>query len=192
MAKWVKLFDTDDKVAMDYFASLPKWAKERYYQKHPENRVKFETGSKMSSKLTQYFAADKAGQAAYLKANPDLVKWLAANADDSFSQQMSVMQAYRSIPKEDAWLRRVFREKYPEIFSAEAIGEKKLKGVWDQLAKHPEMTDEFEKWVEQVWGTYAEMLKHAPRPVKTFMHADRKVPERKQHQSRSAEWTSAH
>lgn len=191
MDKWVKLFDSSDRdAAMKYFQSLPDWAKERYYKKHPENRAKFELQAEMSTKLQNYFAADPANQAAYLAANPDLQKWLAKNATQGAKDRNAILAAYKSIPKDEAWLRRVFREKYPEIFSAEAAGERKLKRVYDTLASHPDVLPEFEAWVKAIWGTYAEMLKHGNRPLSSYIHSNRKVPARDFNKSLSAEEAS--
>lgn len=191
MDKWVKLFDSPDKnAAMKYFNSLPEWAKERYFKKHPENRVKFETSAKMGQKLAYYFASSEAAKGDYLKANPDLQKWLAQNANTEEMERISILQAYRMLPKEDAWLRRVFREKYPEIFSQEGQGERRLNKVYDRLSAHPEMLPEFEKWVDAIWGTYAEMLmKGQARPLRE-VEMVRKVPARKYKQSLSAAQTS--
>lgn len=187
MKTWVKLFDSSDKnAAMKYFNSLPQWAKERYYKAHPDKRVKFETDAKMWGKLANYFASDPANQALYLSQNPDLARWLAQNAGSSEAKRVAIMEAYRAIPKEEAWLRKVFREKYPDVFGQQAAGERKLKRVFETLVKHPEVSDEFEKWVNAIWSTYAEMLKHGPRPLSSYIHPERDVPARKFHKSLSA------
>ena len=187
MKTWVKLFDSSDKnAAMRYFNKLPTWAKERYYKAHPENRAKFETNAKMFAKLSNYFATDKGNQAKLIADNPDLARWLAKNAQSPEARRFSILQTYRMIPKEEAWLRRVFREKYPDIFSVEAAGERKLKRVFETLVKHPEVSDEFEKWVAAIWGTYGEMLKHGIRPLSSYVLPERDVPARKFHKSLSA------
>lgn len=165
---------------MRYFNSLPKWAKDRYFAKHPENRVKFETSAAMFEKARKYFAADRAGQEQFLAENRDFAKWLAQNGTSKESERFAILAAYRSIPKEEAWLRRVFREKYPEIFSAEALGERKLRKVYATLSKHPEASDGFEKWVKAIWDSYEEMLKRGNiRPLSSYFHTERDVPARK-------------
>lgn len=192
MKKWVSLFDSkDEAAAMKYFNSLPTWAKERYFQKHPDQRAKFQTTAVMWDKLAKYFASDKANQAQYLAQNTDLQQWLAQNAGSDEAKRFAILQAYREIPSGETWLRRVFREKYPEIFSAEALGERKLKRVFDTLMKHPEVSDEFEQWVKAIWASYAEMLqKSTPRPLNTYLEVDRKTPLRKFKKSYSAEQAS--
>lgn len=187
MSTWVKMFDKGDRnAAMKYFQSLPSWVKERYYQKHPENRAKFELQAEMSVKLQNYFASSKEDQAKYLAANPDLQKWLAKNATQGAQDRNAILAAYRSIPSGEAWLRRVFREKYPEIFSQEAAGERRLRKVYDTLAEHPDVLPEFEAWVKAIWDTYAEMLKHGNRPLSSYITSERRVPERDFNQSLSA------
>lgn len=187
MKKWVSLFQSGNKEgAMKFFNSLPRWVRERYYEKHPEKRVEFETNAKMFEKLRNYFASDPANQAQYLKDNPDLQRWLAKNASSQSAKRMAILAAYRAIPKEEAWLRRVFREKYPEIFSQEAAGKRRMRSVYDSLVRHPEFSDEFEQWVKAIWDSYAEMLKHEARPRNSYIEPDRKVPARKFRKSWSA------
>lgn len=192
MKNWVKLFDSAEKgAAMAYFDKLPTWVKERYFKKNPQNRIKFETSAKMSAKLAEYFAADKENQGIFLKANPDLQRWLAQNVSNEEQKRMAILQAYRSIPAGEAWLRRVMREKYPEIFSQEAAGDRRLKSVYDRLARHPEMLPLFEEWVDAIWDSYADMLKNgAPRPKNADTELKRRVPARKFKKSLSAEQAS--
>lgn len=179
MKRWIKFFDSGDEVGgQKYFNSLPQWAKDRYYDKHPDQRIRHETDSKMWSKLVNYFASDDHAQAEYLSQNPDLQRWLAKNGSATDATRMLVLETYRNIPKDEAWLRKVYREKYPEFFSAEAAGERKLKRVYSTLLKHPEVSDEFEKWVKAIWDTYAEMLKHGVRPLNSYIEPERKVPQR--------------
>jgi hypothetical protein len=192
MDRWVKLFEAGDKErAMRYFNSLPQWAKDRYFKKHPENKARFTTSAAMFEKARRYFAADQSGQTKFLQENQDFAKWLAANGSTAEQQRFAILAAYRSIPKEEAWLRRVFREKYPEVFSVEALGERKLQKVFATLSKHPDLSDDFEKWVSQIWGSYEEMLrKGVPRPLSSYFHTERDVPARKFRKSLSATQSS--
>lgn len=192
MKKWISLFDKGDKEgAMRYFNSLPKWAKDRYFQKHPEKRAEFETSAAMFDKARKYFAADKNAQTKFLKDNQDFASWLAKNGSSEEQERFAILAAYRSIPKEEAWLRRIFREKYPEVFSAEALGERKLQKVFGSLSRHPELSDDFEKWVETIWKSYEEMLRLGkPRPLSSYFHTERNVPARKFIKSLSATQSS--
>lgn len=171
---------------MKYFRSLPKWARDRYYAKHPDKRVEYETNSKMWELAYGYFATDKANQARMLREHPELVRWLSQNAKGS-GEKFAILAAYKAIPKEEAWLRKVFREKYPELFDPKYLGEQKLKRIYDTLAKHPEMTEDFSKWVEAIWKTYEEMLRLGKsKPLSWKVETDRRVPARRYQQSLSA------
>ena len=125
---------------------------------------------KYGAQLSEYFAADgKQAQADYLKGHKELQAWLAKNVGSEEQRRQSIFAAYRAIPKEEQWLRRIFREKYPEVFSQEALGERKLKKVYDRLAAHPDLLPEFEKWVAAIWDTYTLMVRQGkmpPRPLK--------------------------
>jgi hypothetical protein len=195
MKKWVSFFDAGkEDEGMAYFNSLPKWARERYFKAHPENRLKFENNEKLNKQLRDYFATEKQFRADYLAKNPDFKRWLAKNADSTELERFAILQAYRTIPKDEAWLRRVFRERYPEVFSQEALGERKLKSVYSTLTKHGGILPEFEKWVEEILRTYTEMTRLGKaRPVSSYFERDRKAEaeERRRLRSRSAEEVSA-
>ena len=169
MQRWVKTFDSGDRGAgMKFFWNMPAWVRERYFAKHPEKRAKYEQNLRFGKQLADYFAMDKAGQAAYLKAHPDLKKFLFRNVSKEEQRRQAIIVGYQSLPKGDAWLRRTYREKYPEVFSAEAKGERKLRRVYDKLAEHPDMLPPFEEWVAAIWASYQEMLQHTgarPRPL---------------------------
>ena len=188
MQRWVKLFDGPGgtAAAMKYFQSLPDWAKERYYAKHQDKRAKFELNAAMGQLLRDYYAGDPKYRADYLLKHPELQKWLAKNSNGKQGERAAIMAAYQSIPKTEAWLRKVFRERYPEIFSVEAAGEQKLKRVYDTLSSHPSLTADFEKWVESIWATYIEMLKHPIRPQSSYFQVERKHPARDYVKSLSA------
>jgi hypothetical protein len=191
MQHWVGLFEAGKKdAAMDYFRSLPGWAKERYYAAHPGQRAKFELDNRMAGLLRDYFSRDKAGKTALLRLHPELAKFLADNGTSKEAQEMTLLAAYRAIPKDEPWLRRVFREQHPEIFSQEAIGKKKLAAVFDTLSHHPDLLPDFEEWVKVIFATYEDMLKYTPRPLSTYITSERKVPRRKYYQNMSAEETS--
>ncbi len=186
MTTWVKMFEKGDSdAAMEYFDSIPGWAKERYYQKHPENRLKFEDDAKRDKQLRDYFAGRTEDRAKYLKDNPEFGKFL-ADSGGKDAEYFAIQQAYRSIPKGEAWLRKVFRERYPEVFSQEAAGTRRLRRVYDTLAKHPDVLPEFEQWVKAIWDSYDTMLKSAGRPASWKVKGERKVPARAYKRSLSA------
>lgn len=167
--RWVKYFERDDVAGgMKFFWSMPKWVREQYFSKHPEKRAKWEAQLKYGAQLGEYFAMDEAGRADYLKSHKELQEFLAKNVSGKEARRAAILAGYRELPN-DPWLKRVYREKYPEVFSKEAQGERRLQKVYDRLASHPEMLPSFEKWVEAIWETYTEMLKHVgarPRALK--------------------------
>ena len=197
MGKWVKLLQDGDKEgAKAYFDSLPQAYKDRYYARHPAQKLKNDI--KRVGQLGEYFAADDANRALYLKENPEFAKWLKAQGTKESTRRMMILAAYQGLPKDDQWLRRVFREKYPEIFSQEAKGEQALRKTYNFLAEHPDMLPSFEKWLAAVWESYAENLKHTATPPKPIVsdhsrqrqHGIDRFPGR--HTGRSAAWVRLH
>jgi len=168
MGKWVKLLQDGDKDgAKTYFDSLPQAFKDRYYAKHPD--AKLRSDIKRVGQLGQYFAADDANRAQYLIDNPLFAKWLKAQGSKSSTRRMMILAAYQGLPQEDQWLRRVFREKYPEVFSKQAAGDASIRKVASFLVEHPDMTPAFEKWMKAVLASYAEELKHEKAPPKPIL-----------------------
>lgn len=167
MGKWVALLQAGKKdQAKAYFASLPKAYKDRYYNRHPDARLRNDI--KRTGQLGEYFSADDANRIVYLKNNPEFAKWLHANNKSTSDRFRLITAAYRALPKDDAWLRRVFREKYPEVFSQQAKGEAGLKKVYAFLSQHPNFLPSWQKWVDAVWASYAQEQKHTlkpPRPI---------------------------
>jgi hypothetical protein len=157
MKKWVDLLrDGKEKEAGKYFRTLPKWAQDFYLKRHPDKALMKED-DKMLRMLQVYMGADKAAQKSMLENNPKLARWLQEN-DSKAAWQNAVQFVYSKLPK-DPWLRRVFREKYPEIFGKEAAGKRARRDVADTLADHPEMRGPWEKWYEHIHMTLQEALK---------------------------------
>jgi len=75
---------------------------------------------------------------------------------------------YRAIPSTEPWLKRTFRERFPEIFSAEAAGERKLRRIASTLAEHPEMLPFYERALRLQTSLYTEQLKRSLQPPKPF------------------------
>jgi hypothetical protein len=197
MGAWIGLIKAGKKdEAKAYFDAMPKAFKDRYYAKHPDQKLAADI--KRTGQLGQYFAADDAGRAVYLKDNPEFAKWLKANDTSDSKRRMLIMAAYRALPKDDQWLRRVYREKYPEIFSQEATGERSLKKTYAYLAAHPDLNPSFEKWVAAIWASYAENAKHTQNPPRPPVADHSRMQEhgvnRKvlPHRGKSAAWVRLH
>jgi hypothetical protein len=194
MKKWVDLLQSGHKdEAKDYFDMLPKAYKDRYYENHPE--AKLRDNIKRTGQLGQYFASDDANRIQYLHDNPDFAKWLKAQGSSDQMRRMLITAGYRALPKDDAWLRRLYREKYPEIFSPEGVGEQSLKKVFSELIDHPEFKPGFEKWLATIWETYAENMKHVvarPKPVEIIHQRQHGSDRARPHSGKSAAWVRLH
>jgi len=194
MGKWVKLLQANkDEEAAEYFKNLPDAFRKRYYEGHPE--AKLRDNIKRSGQLGEYFASDDANRAQYLKDHPDFKRWLAQQKDDKTSRAMLIMAGYRAIPADNQWMRRIYREKYPEVFSVEAKGKAAVAKVFAFLAEHPDMTPAFKRWYEEVQSTYAESLKNAgkvPKPLDIEHQRQHGMNQRRPHGGKSAAWVRIH
>jgi hypothetical protein len=84
----------------------------------------------------------------------------------------------------------VFREKYPEVFSVEGVGEASLKRTYAKLSENPDMIPSFEKWVAAIWASYAENAKHTKAPPKPVVFDHKR--QQRRHGGRSAAWVRLH
>lgn len=192
MGQWVKLHEQGKKEeAKAFFDAMPKAFRDRYYSTHPEEKLRDDI--KRTGQLGQYFAGSDAARVQYLKDNPEFAKWLAKQGKDSDTRRMLIMAGYRALPKDNAWLRRVYRQQYPEVFSVEAVGERSLKKTYNFLAEHSDMLPEFEKWLDAVWASYASMVKNTGTRPKPLVADHSKSPERRGgRRGRSAAWVRMH
>lgn len=178
MQKWIKLLQAGDMDgANKFFQSLPNSIKEKYFSAHPDQRAKMSLDSEQMALMTQYWLMpeDDPARLTWMKNHPDLMRWMNQYADDDYTRRALIMQLYRNVSKEDAWIRRRISERYPEIFSQEAIGQHKLDNVAKKLAEHPEMLQYYEDMVRYLSEAYTDQLKHdgaPPKPV-TFERLDR-------------------
>ena len=187
MGKWVDLLKTKGKdAADDYFRSLPGWAQDFYAKRHPDKALLRESDAQLR-KMAMFFLADEAHQNAMIAKDPSILKWLNENA--SGTQRINaIMYLYSSLP-DDAWIKRTFREKYPEVFSPEAKGERAIQGVLDKLAANPKYQPGFLVALQAVWDEVAEAQKHQLAPPKQ-MEMERPKRRRKSHRRRSAKEVS--
>lgn len=187
MGKWVNLLKTQGKeVANDYFRSMPQWAQDFYAARHPDKALLRESDAQLK-KMAMFFLADEAHQNEMIASDPSILKWLHENA--SGTQRINaIMYLYASLP-DDAWMKRTFREKYPEVFSPEAKGERTIQGVLDKLAENPRLQPGFLAALQSLWDGVAEAQKHQLAPPKQ-MEMDREKRRRKSHRHRSAKEVS--
>lgn len=165
MDRWVKLYKAGKREeAEEFFRSLPQWAQDRYLKKHPEKFMLAEDG-RMMARLQQYFLADEAHRAAFIRDNPDVAEFV--NSHSSEAQRIAMITAvYKNLPK-DAWVQRTFREMYPEVFSVEARGARTAEKRWRE-ADERGLTDEMVAWVEGLVksaGIAAAFARKPPKPM---------------------------
>lgn len=178
MEKWVKMLQAGDMDgANKFFQKLPNSIKERYFSKHPDQRFKLGLTSEQMAKMSEYWLMPEndPDRITWLSRNPGLARWMQQYVDDEASRRLLVMQLYRNVSREDAWIRRRLADRYPEIFSQEAIGEHKLENVAEKLAANPELLKYYSDIVRYLSEGYQENLKHhgtLPKPV-TFEYLNR-------------------
>jgi hypothetical protein len=157
MEKWVGLLqDGQDGKAQKYFDGLPAWMKDLYLTNNPDKKFQQEN-DRMFSLAAEYFNADRATQREILGRNPGLRRWLAEN-DTGAARANAIRYAYMTL--EDPWLKRVYREKYPEVFSVEAKGAQKRRDVAATLEKYPELVSEWLRWYEDLGLSLSEANKY--------------------------------
>lgn len=157
---WIKLLDKKDFIAADkYFDALPVWMKEKYWAKHPDQRAKMELDSKMLRAAAEYFIADKEFKGDIMAKNPELMRWLQKHGGDEAAHRGLINAIYRAIPSREPWLKRMFRERFPEVFGQAEAGERRLKKVALTLAENPDMLPFYEKAVKLQYQLYSEQFK---------------------------------
>lgn len=191
MGSWVKFLQAKNYAgAKKFFDALPKWMRDRYYAKHPD-ALRHQQYQAQSALLGLYFAADDANRPAFLEAHPAFATWLTTHGVSGEQQRRQAITAgYQAL--KDPWLKRIYREKYPEVFSVEALGDRKLASAARTLAAHPELDPLFERFLKVILDTFAENAKHtkvAPRPLKNEHDAAKA---RKKRKGRSARWVRLH
>jgi hypothetical protein len=158
MNKWSNLQkDGKPGEAKKYYESLPAWVRETHEKKHKDT-VQLKNDMKFRGMMQDYMSADPEEQAAMLKNNPGLAQWL-NSLDSDMAWRNSVYYIYSTI--EDPWLKRIYREKYPEIFSKEAKGEAYKQRVMDTLDEHPEFAKPWLKWYESIANSLEEAMKYS-------------------------------
>jgi hypothetical protein len=168
ISRWVGLLKSGNFAAADkHFRSMPAWMKEKYYERHPDQRAKNDLDMDALRRGAEYFLASGDDKLKVLADNPQLRAWLKEHGGDEEAFRGLINAMYRAIPSSEPWLKRTFREKFPEIFSQEALGDRRLRSVATELATHPEMLPFYEKALKLQSQLFQEQLKHSkvqPKP----------------------------
>jgi hypothetical protein len=185
MKKWADLQkDGKEGAANKYFKSLPKWVQDFHLRVNPDKALLKET-LRMQTLVADFLAANKAHQQQMLIDSPALARWLNDN-DAGAAWRNAVQYVYSTIT--DPWLKRVYREKYPEIFSDEAKGKAMTDDVMDTLEENPELANPWLKWYKHIATTLAEAMKYAnARPGEFEMDHSRVRRRGSSHHGMSAE-----
>lgn len=166
---WVELLKAKDYVgAKEYFDALPIWIKEKYWAKRPDQRASMELDKDMLADGAAYFLATGSDKDKVLARNPGLYEWMQQHGGDEAKHRGLIIAMYRAIPSRDAWLKRTFREKFPEIFSQEAAGERRLKSLERKLAENPDIIPYYERALKLQQETYRNQLKLNKQPPRSW------------------------
>lgn len=158
MEKWIKVTqEKGTEAGRAYFRSLPEWMQQQYLKRHPDKKLMAED-NKMIGLLQKYFGADDAAQQRLLDDNPRLAQWLIENDTES-ERNSAIAWLYRSLPR-DPWLRRIFKEKYPEVFSPEVTGQRTIDSTIQKLAQHPEIQEGFLRQLDKIWAGAGQAQAH--------------------------------
>ncbi len=177
MSQWVKLLDARDyDGARAFFDNLPTWMREQYWSRHPERRD-FAANHAMFAKLQEMYLLQVEDQADYLDANPDLRRWIAKISGNSREEtrRAMILQVYRAIPSDEPWLRRVFQQRYPEVFSDEAKSERQNARTEAALRERPELRAGYEKYVRLIAEGYLGSLQGSATVPKPLTKVQRSV-----------------
>lgn len=192
MKKWVAFFEKEDyDGAEKYFNALPLWMRERYFSNNPDKRPgkgysypvpDWKLDEQMGKHLANFYQEDAAGRAKYLQAHPDFARYMKQRGTGSETRRAQIIAAYDALP-DDPWLKRVFQERYPEVFSEEAEGERRIRRVFEFLSDNPGIQAEYKKALAQLRRGYWDSVNDygaLPKP----MELDRLNEERQRQRKR--------
>lgn len=190
LGRWIKLLEAKDFRAADrYFRGLPEWMREKYFDKHPDQRAKAELDQATLRAAAEYFLAHGSDKLKILQRYPALRQWLNEHGGEEAAHRGLIAAIYASIPSSEPWLRRVFREQFPEIFSQEAAGERRLDDVAADLARNPEVLPYFRRAVRLQYALYFDQLKRSKVQPKPWV-LERKTRIKKRRKRRAAAFHS--
>lgn len=193
IGRWVELLRAKKYDEADaYFRALPDWVRERYFSKHPDQRAKHELESSVLRAGAEYFLASAGDKAAVLERYPQLAAWLNRYGGNEAAMRGLIFAIYRAIPSSEAWLKRTFRERFPEHFGVEAQGQRRLRKVADMLVRNPEMKPFYERALALNSAAFEAQLRRGGTPPKplTVERRRRLAARRRKRRSRfSSHWS---
>lgn len=191
MGRWVEFLKRGDyEGARRFWDQLPDWVKERYVSKHPDKADMLLTPRDLAQAGEYFMLPTVAEREAYLRKHPSLAAWMNRYGGTAEARRGAIMAAYAALPK-DAWLRRMYRERYPEIYSEEALAERATRRTARRLAEHPELAGRFQDFVERIMREFPHAL-GAPPPTPLRTERLRAATRRRRARSRSALWADLH
>jgi hypothetical protein len=190
LGRWIKLLEAKDYRAADrYFRGLPEWMREKYFAKHPDQRAKAELDQAALRAAAEYFLASGDDKLKILRRYPALREWLRAHGGEEEAHRGLIAAIYAAIPSSEPWLKRTFRERFPEIFSQEAAGQRRLDSVAADLARNPEALPFFRRAVRLQYALYFDQLKRSKVQPKPWV-LERKTRLKKRRKRRAAAFSS--
>lgn len=204
MRGWIRYFDKEDyEGAEKYFNALPLWMRQRYFGNNPDKspgpgftypKPDFVMDEKFGPLLGKYFLGTPSEKAALLRNNPAFKRYLAERGGGAARRAAMIMAAYQALPP-DPWLRRIFQERYPEVFSEEAKGIARNRSLKAKLRASPGIRPAYEQALEELTKTYFKSIPGygvLPKPMEvTRLNEELKAKKRRREALRHrgvAEW----
>ena len=195
MKKWVSFFQKDDyDGAEKYFNSLPLWMRQRYFQNNPDKKPgpgysypvpDWKMDERMAKVLAEFWQEDAAGRARILANNPAFRRYFRdRKTGGSEARRAMILAGYEALP-DDPWLKRVYKERYPEVFSEEADAARRIARVQEFLNENAGIRPAYKKALGYLRETYLESVQGYGVPPKP-MTAER-LSEEKKHRRRRKE-----
>jgi len=194
ISTWAAMLREKDYVQADsYFHALPAWIKERYWTKHPDQRAQGELSNQLLRGGAEYFLASDGDKLKVLEKYPQLREWLQKWGGDEAAMRGLIMAMYRAIPSTEAWLKRTFRERFPDVFGVKELGARRVQSVLTRLARNPEMQPFYDRAFALQSLLYTEQLKRSKVPPKPMVmeRAETRVIKRRRRRSArlNSNWT---
>lgn len=181
MGQWVELLKARKYAEADkFFGSLPEWMQQRYFAKHPDQRAKHELDGRMLQLAADYLLASGPDKARILERAPALAQWLTQHGGNEAAYRGLIFAIYRALPASNEWLRRTFRERYPEYFSKEAQGERRLRRVAEKLAENPELEEWYYRALDVNRRAFEAQLRRGGTPPKPLTMERRRALRKRQ------------